>query len=153
MNAFITVERTISMGHRLPTYKGICSSLHGHNLRVEARVAVPQEPFLDFKTVDKALGTILEDYDHALVLFENDPWLKVLRQLNSHESDSDLYHTITPVQRFVFLSHEPTTEVVAQVIFNELRMYGFDVATVKVFETAKYSAMVAKVDGAVRRVK
>lgn len=26
MNAFVAVEYTISMGHRLPSYKGICSS-------------------------------------------------------------------------------------------------------------------------------
>ena len=47
----ITVNQTVSMGHRLPSYDGLCSSLHGHNLRITATVEVGDE-FLDFKQVD-----------------------------------------------------------------------------------------------------
>lgn len=136
----VTVQRTISMGHRLPSYQGICSSLHGHNVRTVVTVRCT-EGFLDFKHIDGWLENVLSDLDHAMVLYEQDPMVHVL-------------HTALPgdfLQRLVLLTVEPTTEALAQLVFNEMSSYCF-VEEVVVHETDKYQASCTRIDDEVRRV-
>lgn len=123
-NGQITIEATISMGHRLPTYQGICSSPHGHNVRVVVCLA-PGDHFIDFKTASDRLKIVLEPMDHAMVLQYDDPFAKVMEDFNF---------------RHVLLNVEPTTENLAQYIFNEMRGHGYRVREVTVHETDKYSA-------------
>lgn len=118
----ITVEHTISMGHRLPSYDGICASPHGHNVRVSATILAPS--FIDFKAVKDALRTVLDDFDHAMVLAHNDPLLDTLKAMHF---------------RTVALSAEPTTENIAQIVFNELAQR-YRLVSVTVYETAQYAA-------------
>jgi len=120
----ITVTQSISMGHRLPTYDGVCSSLHSHNIRVD--VGITTRAFLDFKVVSERLRDILEPFDHAMVLHNTDPVINALRTL--------------PGQRLVMLSVEPTTENLASYIYQEMRDLFHDVLSVTVYETDKYSA-------------
>lgn len=120
----ITVQRIISMGHRLPSYKGICSSPHGHNIRVTAVLETNQ--FVDFKTVSDDLGKILEPLDHAMVLLSDDPVAKFLAEQGF---------------RVFGLSVEPTTENVATLIFNVMvGLYQTELLSITVHETDKYSA-------------
>ena len=119
----ITVQRTISMGHRLPSYPGICSSPHGHNVVVE--VEVYADDFLDFKEVDQVLLSIIQDFDHAMVLWDNDPLGEYLLGAGF---------------RVVLLSHEPTTENIASYIFEQMLRSYSQLVCVTVHETAKYSA-------------
>jgi 6-pyruvoyltetrahydropterin/6-carboxytetrahydropterin synthase len=131
----ITVERSISMGHRLPSYNGICSSPHGHNIRVV--VQIDTDDFLDFKVVDGLLRDVLEDFDHAMVLWNDDPLLPVLREMKF---------------RTVAMNVEPTTENVAALFFNELLESGLYISRVTVHETDKYSAFAEKRMPTIRRV-
>lgn len=137
----ITVEHTISMGHRLPSYKGICSSPHGHNVRVEVVLTVID--FCDFKEVSDSLRGILEPLDHAMVLHHEDRLYVYLFQLGF---------------RVVALSVEPTTENIAQYVFNKMQeMYPRGefcsrVSRVIVHETDKYSATATYQNALVRRV-
>lgn len=133
----IMVERTVSLGHRLPSYNGICSSPHGHNVRVEAAIGVAG--FFDFKVLDHMLEERLADLDHAMVLWVDDPYAATLRME-------------WPEFRRVELSVEPTTEALAQLVFNELRATGLNVLRVTVHETAKYQATATLPDPRVRRV-
>lgn len=129
----ITVSRIISMGHRLPSYNGICNSLHGHNVKVE--LTIQTDEFLDFKKVDDLLHNFLTRFDHAMVLVSHDPLVPVLKEWN---------------QRLVVLSEEPSTEVLAQVIFNHMYIQvgplivtgHCTLISTRVFETDKYSAEV-----------
>ncbi len=123
MTGGITTERTISMGHRLPSYQGVCASPHGHNVRFEVEIDT-RGGFIDFKRIDSALAAVLADLDHAMVLHESDPLLELLRGFGF---------------RTVALSVEPTTEALAQLVFNEMQG-SFTVVAVTVYETAKYSA-------------
>ena len=132
----IEVQRHISMGHRLPSYKGVCSSLHGHNVKVTAVIAVDE--FLDFKDVSNYLSNILEAFDHAMVLYAEDFIVPILQRL--------------PGQRLVCLSVEPTTEAIAQLVYNELAAE-YDVTAVTVNETDKYAATATKLAAKVRRVE
>lgn len=133
--AQITVSREISMGHRLPAYDGICSSMHGHNVRFEVKVNAAG--FLDFKLVDRHLETLLAELDHAMVLAHDDPWVM----------------TMPKGQRLVTLSVDPTTENLAQLILNEMSLI-FEtqnlparIHSVHAFETSKYSAVAFAPDG------
>lgn len=128
--SIITVAHTMSMGHRLPSYAGICASPHGHNIIVEAQIVVPTG-FLDFKDVSYLLQEILVDWDHAMVLQVNDPLVSLC------EAQS---------WRHVVLNVEPTTEAIAEYIFRQIE-YTVRTAdprkkihSVTVHETAKYSA-------------
>lgn len=119
----ITVGRTISMGHRLPSYNGVCSSLHGHNVRIEVTLRVSNE-FVDFKAVDTYLAELTDSLDHSMVLYDGDPWLGVLRELPT---------------RIVTLNVEPTTEALAKLVSNWMNNHVL-VDHVTVHETDKYSA-------------
>lgn len=135
VNAQITVSRTISMGHRLPSYRGICASPHGHNVRVEVTLYAG-ERFLDFKEASDYLGHVLADFDHAMVLAGTDPLLEGLRAF---------------AFRTVALSVEPTTEALAQFVYNDMAA-SYTVLAVTVHETDKYSATVTGPDPNVRRL-
>lgn len=116
------------MGHRLPSYKGICSSPHGHNVRVEVEIALPKGEFLDFKTVDKALAEVLAPYDHAMVLYRHDPFA---------------HYCTTQGFRIVLVDEEPTTEFLAELFLKRVQHeMRHEVKRVTVFETTKYSATV-----------
>ena len=122
----INVSHTISMGHRLPSYDGICSSPHGHNVRVEVCLRVPDREFIDFKDVSDQLRYILEPLDHAMVLLEEDP---VVADLTKHRF------------RVVTLNVEPTTENIAAYVYFKLRVaFPGKLSYVTVHETDKYSA-------------
>lgn len=123
----LTTARTISMGHRLPFYNGICSSLHGHNVKVQVTLD-NFGVFIDFKDVDAELARILEPFDHAMVLLETDNMYGYL--VGAPEAI-----------RLVGLSAEPTTENIAYYVFQEMAVkYSKEMRHVEVFETAKYSA-------------
>jgi len=125
----ITVQRTISMGHRLPSYDGICASPHGHNVRVVVDIS-PRFGFLDFKRVDAVLDAVLEPYDHAMCLQASDPLLDFCLAQN---------------WRVVPLPWEPTTEAIARELYKTLAASLQEDGTVvklTVHETDKYSATV-----------
>lgn len=128
----IKVSRTISMGHRLPSYKGICSSPHGHNVQVDVVVRVPEGKFIDFKVIDKALAKILDGMDHAMVLYEKDPLLSVLRD-----------GMPLPFRTYA-LPVEPTTEAIAGHVLDLMKkaLYDQHIVSCTVHETGKYSATV-----------
>jgi 6-pyruvoyltetrahydropterin/6-carboxytetrahydropterin synthase len=120
----IVVQHTISMGHRLQHYNGICSSLHGHNVVVEAHFTSGKD-FLDFKLLQEHLKEVLADFDHAMVLEANDPIVAALK----------MYKV-----RIVQLSQAPTTENIAAYVLNTLYKILPETFAVKVHETEKYSA-------------
>jgi 6-pyruvoyl-tetrahydropterin synthase len=131
----IAVSHTISMGHRLPSYDGICSSPHGHNVTVD--VLIEAKTFLDFKDVRKFLSDVLEDFDHAMVLWTDDPLVPILKSMNF---------------RVVVLDAEPTTEAIASYVFNQLASRYPEVQGVTVHETAKYAATATAPAAAVQRI-
>lgn len=61
--------------HRLPWHEGRCRDLHGHSY--EMFVEVEGEPdeqgmLIDFKHLKRALAPLVDDWDHATVVAEND---------------------------------------------------------------------------------
>jgi 6-pyruvoyltetrahydropterin/6-carboxytetrahydropterin synthase len=91
----LVVSDYFSAAHDLRGYKGKCEALHGHNWKVEVTVASEKLDSLgmvvDFMDMQKALGEVLERYDH--------------RYLNETED---------------FRTVNPTTENLARRIYEQL---------------------------------
>ena len=91
----IDITRSFSAAHCLKGYKGDCSALHGHNWTVQAVLHAEKLDKIgiavDFKKLKQELDAILDDYDHT----------------NISELDE-------------FKSINPTSEIIAQVIYRKL---------------------------------
>ena len=64
----LCVEGAFEAAHRVVNYPGKCDRLHGHNWVVEATFQGTELDelgmLIDFKIAKKALGEVLEDFDH-----------------------------------------------------------------------------------------
>jgi len=101
----------IESGHVLTKHPGKCRFPHGHSRRVEVVLAADRldarDMVCDFKAVKAALHDFLERWDHALALNTADP----------HYA----FYARTYGERIIpFTAMDPTTEVMAKTIFDEL---------------------------------
>lgn len=79
----------IDAGHRVPYHKSKCRNLHGHRYRIVAVCAIDSLPpdipgsseagmVIDFGDLKAAMEEVFDaGYDHKLILWENDPLLKI----------------------------------------------------------------------------
>jgi 6-pyruvoyltetrahydropterin/6-carboxytetrahydropterin synthase len=115
----IKVESGFSSAHNLRCYKGKCEELHGHNWKVE--VVVEKKSLdktgmvMDFKEVKGRLNLLLDELDH--------------KHLNTLE---------------YFKKNNPTSERIAEYIFNRLLRGGLKVSSVTVWENESSSATYEK---------
>ncbi len=112
-------------GHRLLNYEGKCRYLHGHNARVEIDLASdrldPRGMVVDFNEMkQKIQGWIDSALDHKLLLNKADPIRPYLEQVK---------------EPIVILEENPTAEVIARLIYNQIRQQGFPVTEVRLWET------------------
>ncbi len=70
--------------HRLPWHEGGCRNLHGHSYRMMVELdGDPDERgmLMDFKVLKQILAPLVESWDHAAIIAENDSaLLGLLRQ-------------------------------------------------------------------------
>ncbi|MFH1791396.1 MAG: 6-carboxytetrahydropterin synthase QueD [Candidatus Omnitrophota bacterium] len=115
----ICVRDDFSGAHNLRGYAGKCENLHGHNWKVEVRIASKKTDsigmVMDFKTARKYLADVLGRLDH--------------KHLNK-----------TPY----FMKHNPTSENIAKFIYDALSKRVRDIAEVTVWETDNASASYSK---------
>jgi len=98
----------IENGHMLSKHPGRCRLPHGHSRTVELIIASDHlddnDMVCDFKSLKLAVEDYLDQYDHALMINSNDPFLKTI---------PEQYTT-----RLIVLENEdPTTEVLARRIY------------------------------------
>lgn len=133
----------IESGHLLSKHPDKCRFPHGHSRTVTVVLAAGEldanNMVCDFQTVKAALGTFLDHWDHALCLNTIDP-------------NFDFYRRAYGDRIIPFEQVDPTSEVMAQVIFAEMerclpadvRARGVRVERVRVSETsttwAEYSS-------------
>lgn len=103
---------TIESGHLLSKHPGNCRFPHGHSRTVEVVLESdkldPNDMVCDLKLVKEALAVLLERYDHAFCLNTEDPHFAALKEAYG--------------DRIVaFLETDPTSEVLAKTVFDELR--------------------------------
>jgi len=110
----ITAERyhDISCGHRVYGHESKCAHLHGHNYRITFTIT-PEKGLdnigrvLDFSVIKSLLCMWLEDnWDHKFLVWENDPILKTLQQLDP--------------EGIVSTSFNPTAENMAKYLVEEI---------------------------------
>lgn len=80
----LKTEKKFDAAHRLYGYDGACANLHGHTWRVEVEI---EETFPEYRKdgiwVDfKDLKTIIDGYDHKVILNKIDPLVEVLHNSN-----------------------------------------------------------------------
>ena len=101
----------IESGHILSKHPGKCRFPHGHSRLVEVVLAADaldaNDMVCDFKAVKLALQTFLDSWDHALALNTDDPNFAFFQEKHG--------------ARIVAFAHtDPTTEVMAHSVFDEL---------------------------------
>ena len=67
----VSVEETFSSGHALRGYKGKCENVHGHNYRVQVKLAGPELNdiglLVDFTEMKRVLRGIIAGLDHQFL--------------------------------------------------------------------------------------
>lgn len=121
----VTKEINFCYGHRLRDYAKKCKHLHGHNGRVEITLASStldhRGMVVDFDDIKEAVQSwIMSELDHKLLLRQDDPLIPVLRDMN---------------ETFYVMNDNPTAENIARLIFDFTRSQGFNVVSVKLWET------------------
>ena len=109
------ISKTIEVesGHILSGHPGKCRFPHGHSRRVELVLAADRLDgngmVCDFKVVKQALDGFLDSWDHALCLNTADPQFA--------------FYQKTYGERIIpFAGADPTSEVMAKVIFDEMKL-------------------------------
>jgi len=122
-----TVAETVYFcyGHRLIGHPGKCAHAHGHNARVEIRLAAPALDSLgmvaDFSEIGEAMKAwIDENLDHRMLLRRDDPLVPALQALNE------------PV---FLMDINPSAEAIAKLLYDAAVQKGLPVAEVKLWET------------------
>ena len=112
-------------GHRLMDYGGVCKHPHGHNAAAEVEIRTDtldeRNMVADFSDIKRIVKDWIDrEFDHKMILRHDDPLVKPLQQLGEP----------------VFLaSANPTVEHIAKLIFDFVKSRGFDVVSVRVWET------------------
>jgi 6-pyruvoyltetrahydropterin/6-carboxytetrahydropterin synthase len=101
-----TIE--IESGHMLSKHPDKCRFPHGHTRKVEFVLAAEEldahEMVCDFKIIKEAVGAWLDGFDHSLCM-------------NTSDVAYDEFKTRYGERVIGFLNEDPTTEVMARVIF------------------------------------
>ena len=103
----------------------MCKHPHGHNAVAEIEVRTDRldarNMVADFSDIKRTVkGWIDRELDHKMILRQDDPLVVPLRQLG---------------EPMYLLESNPTVERIAKLIFDQGRELGFDVVTVRVWET------------------
>lgn len=101
----------IESGHLLSKHPEKCRFPHGHSRRVEVVLAADEldasDMVCDFKAVKRLLQAFLDRWDHALAINADDPQVAFFRQTYGERI-------------IIFEQADPTSEVMAKTIFDEL---------------------------------
>ena len=125
---------TLPIGHRLSKHKGLCSSIHGHNLTiligVRSETLNENDMIIDFSDLKKTVKEILDVWDHTLLLNETDEEFETLAEKCG--------------ARVITFNFDPTAEKLAETLFSVLnsRIYvlGISLEYVTIYENENSKA-------------
>ncbi len=86
-NYQVVRKHEIHCGHRVYQHEGKCKNLHGHSyifhLKCVSRELDQLGRVIDFSVIKELLCKWLDDnWDHKLILWQDDPWLNSIRELD-----------------------------------------------------------------------
>ena len=121
----VTKRIDFCYGHRLLDYQGECGRLHGHNgileIDVESQSLDHLGMVVDFNLISERVKSwVLENLDHKMLLCEQDPVVKALREMGE-----PLY----------VVKDNPTAENIARLVYLAARERGLQAAEVRLWET------------------
>lgn len=133
----LKTSASFDSAHFLAGYEGKCSNLHGHHWCIEMTVGaetlqeegVQRGMVLDFGDVKKAVRTLADSYDHALIYEEG--------SLQSTTIEALLAEGF----RLIAVPFRPTAEHFAQCFFEKFQAEGLPVRRVAVYETPENCAI------------
>lgn len=114
--------------HALSDYPGLCKNIHGHSyelhISVSSRELNKQNMVFDFKELkDIVHNSILDDFDHALILRADSAQATAVEQLNL---------------KVLFLDAEPTAEYLVNIFASrilKLLPRGIELHRIRLYET------------------
>lgn len=135
----ITKQFRAEIAHRLPGHNAGCRFIHGHSYLFEISLTAHQmtslDMVMDFHDLKEIMSNVIGEWDHSLVLFEDDPLVEVLDK-------SDLFGMVN----LVTIPFIPTAENMANYLAHKVQQEIDDadpvfannpvVNSVKVWETA-----------------
>lgn len=131
MPYLVTRRIEFCYGHRLLDYERMCRHLHGHNALVELDIRAAaldgRDMVVDFSDVKRQVKTWIDrELDHRMILRRDDPLVPLLQA-----QGEPLY----------LIDGNPTAERLARLIFEQARALGFDVVSVRFWETPNSAAV------------
>lgn len=127
----ITKSYRFEAAHRLISpYVGKCNSIHGHSFRVTLHLSAAKldesSMVADFSSFKPISEWINKNLDHATLV---------------SKADSDLIGwLIANGQKHFVMDGNPTSEVIAKLVYDQAERLGFELAAVRVAETCTSAA-------------
>lgn len=116
------------MGHRLPEHFGNCKNIHGHSYKmiVEFEGELNKdEMIIDFYDIDRIIKPLIEKFDHAFMVNENDK--NVIEFLDKIKSKK------------LIVDFNSTVENICSYVLKEIKKFelpqNISLATVRIYET------------------
>lgn len=123
--------------HRLTNYSGRCAHLHGHSYKWEVTAGANELDsrgmIIDFADLKEAMHKVLDPWDHALILHDQDPMI-----VNGGNHDSFLSATNGEAARLFVYDFNPTAENLAKYALHLIGQYlpsHVFLMQIRVFET------------------
>jgi len=115
----------IAYAHRLLNYNGKCENLHGHNAKIEVIIETEklndEDMVMDFvKLKEKVKKWLDENLDHTVILSKKDPLTNALKKYG---------------QKLFITNQNPTAEIIAKIILEELKKMSINAKIVRFWET------------------
>lgn len=134
---FLKSEASFDSAHFLYGYDGKCSNIHGHHWKIEVTVkdlslqseGQTKGMIIDFGDLKKALKSVADNFDHALIY-----------ETGTLKKDT-LECLLRDGFRLVELPYRPTAENLARHFYQLLKESGFNLHNVTVYETPNNCAM------------
>lgn len=128
-------EVQFDMAHFLHGYDGKCANIHGHRYRL---VAMFQSETLcaegqargmvaDFHTIKAALKELAEEFDHKLVMEDNEKGQELQKSLIGYS--------------VVLVPYRPTAEEMSRDFYHRIKAKGLPVSSVGLYETPTNSCI------------
>lgn len=139
----LKAEHSFDSAHFLSGYEGKCKNIHGHRWKVEIEVKSQtlisggqlDGMVIDFGDLKKAVKSMVDIYDHALIIEKSTMREETLNCLNQ-----DGFAIIQTDFR-------PTAENFAAFFFHKMKSDGFNMKRVTVYETPSNSASFEESEG------
>ena len=126
-------EIQFDTAHYLSGYEGKCSNIHGHRYRLVVELSSDtlqasgqcRGMVADFSDVKKAMHAIAEQYDHKLLIEDNEDGRAVAEVLSNVPNQFAI----------VMVPYRPTAEEMSRDIYYQMKNAGYPVYSVELYET------------------